>query len=151
MFPNFLHPRGYVGLIALLALLAIPFALQSPFVFHLGVLVCVFGALATAWNIVGGYAGQLSLGHGVFYGIGSYTATLLVIHYGISPWLGMFAGAALSVVAAVVIAYPTLRLRGPFFALATIALLEVCRLVTIHEESWTGGSAGLNVPLNIGL
>jgi branched-chain amino acid transport system permease protein len=151
MFPNLLHPRGYVGALALLMLLAVPFAIQSSFVFHLAVLVCIFGALATAWNIVGGFAGQLSLGHAVFYGIGSYTATLLVINFGISPWLGMFVGALGSVVAAVVIAYPTLRLRGPFFALATIAFLEVCRLLTIHEESWTGGSAGLNVPLNIGL
>lgn len=151
MFPNLLHPRGYVGALALLALLAVPFAAQSPFIFHLAVLVCVFGALATAWNIVGGFAGQLSLGHAVFYGIGSYTATLLVINFGITPWLGMFAGALVSVVAAVVIAYPTLRLRGPFFSLATIAFLEVCRLLTVHEESWTGGSAGLNVPLNIGL
>ncbi|SAK91686.1 branched-chain amino acid ABC transporter [Caballeronia hypogeia] len=151
MFPNLLHPRGYTGALALFALLAVPFALQSPFAFHLAVLVCIFGALATAWNIVGGFAGQLSLGHAVFYGIGSYAATLLVVHFGITPWLGMFAGAAISAAAAVVIAYPTLRLRGPFFALATIAFLEVCRLLTVHEESWTGGSAGLNVPLNIGL
>ncbi|PVX71418.1 ABC transporter permease subunit [Paraburkholderia unamae] len=151
MFPNLLHPRAYVGVLALLALLAVPFALQSPFAYHLAVQVCVFGALATAWNIVGGYAGQLSLGHAVFYGIGSYTATLLVIHFGITPWLGMFAGAAVSAVAAAVIAYPTLRLRGPFFSLATIACLEVCRLLTVHEEDWTGGSAGLNLPLNIGL
>ncbi|SAL34064.1 branched-chain amino acid ABC transporter [Caballeronia turbans] len=151
MFPNLLHPRGYMGALALLALLAVPFALQSPFAFHLAVLVCIFGALATAWNIVGGFAGQLSLGHAVFYGIGSYAATLLVIDFGITPWLGMFAGAAISAAAAIVIAYPTLRLRGPFFALATIAFLEVCRLLTVHEESWTGGSAGLNVPLNIGL
>ncbi|SAK96770.1 branched-chain amino acid ABC transporter [Caballeronia temeraria] len=151
MFPNLLHPRGYMGALALFALLAVPFALQSPFAFHLAVLVCVFGALATAWNIVGGFAGQLSLGHAVFYGIGSYAATLLVINFGITPWLGMFAGAVISAMAAIVIAYPTLRLRGPFFALATIAFLEVCRLLTVHEESWTGGSAGLNVPLNIGL
>lgn len=151
MFPNFLRPRGYVGALALLGLLAVPFAIQSPFVFHLAVLVCVFGALATAWNIVGGFAGQLSLGHAVFYGIGGYTASLLVINFGISPWLGMIAGAAISVVAALIIAYPTLRLRGPFFALATIACLEVCRLLTIHAKDWTGGSAGLNIPLNIGL
>ena len=151
MFPNLLHPRAYVGLGVLLLLLAIPFGLQSSFVFHLAVQVCVFGALATAWNVVGGYAGQLSLGHAVFYGIGSYAATLMVINYGIPPWIGMFVGVAVSVVAALIIAYPTLRLRGPFFALATIAFLEVCRLLTVHEESWTGGSAGLSVPLNIGL
>jgi branched-chain amino acid transport system permease protein len=103
-----------------------------------------------AWNIVGGYAGQLSLGHAVFYGIGGYTATLLTQNFGISPWFGMLAGAAISGAVAILISYPTLRLRGPFFALATIAILEVVRLLVIHEESWTGGSSGISLPLNIG-
>ena len=151
LFPRMTHPRAYVGAAALAALLAGPLLAQSPFVFHLAVQVCVFGALATAWNIVGGYAGQLSLGHAVFYAIGGYVASLLVIHFGLTPWLGMFGGAAVAVVAALVIAYPTLRLRGPFFALATIAFLEVCRLLVVHFEGATGGSAGLNLPLQIGL
>ena len=151
IFPRLTHPRAYIGAAALLALLAAPLAINSPFVYHLAVQVCIFGALATAWNIVGGYAGQLSLGHAVFYAIGSYTATMLVIHFGLSPWIGMFGGAIVAVIASLVIAYPTLRLRGPFFALATIAFLEVCRLLVVHFEGTTGGSAGLNVPLNIGL
>jgi len=151
IFPQLTHPRAYIGAAALLALLAAPLAINSPFVYHLAVQVCIFGALATAWNIVGGYAGQLSLGHAVFYAIGSYAATMLVIHFGLSPWIGMFGGAIVAVVASLVIAYPTLCLRGPFFALATIAFLEVCRLLVVHFEGLTGGSAGLNVPLNIGL
>lgn len=151
LFPRMTHPCAYVGAAALLTLLVAPLLINSPFVFHLAVQVCIFGALATAWNIVGGYAGQLSLGHAVFYAIGSYVTTMLVIHFGLSPWIGMFGGAAVAVVAALVIAYPTLRLRGPFFALATIAFLEVCKLLVIHFEGVTGGSAGLNVPLNIGL
>lgn len=151
VLPNFNNPRGYVSLLALLLLLAFPLAVQSPFVYHLAIQVCVFAGLAAAWNIVGGFAGQLSLGHAVFYGIGSYTAGLLVAKFGISPWIGMFVGAALSMVAATIIAYPTLRLRGPFFSLATIAFLEVARLLVIYMENWTGGSAGLNVPLQIGL
>ena len=151
IFPRLTHPRAYIGAAALLALLAAPLAINSPFVYHLAVQVCIFGALATAWNVVGGYAGQLSLGHAVFYAIGSYTATMLVIHFGLSPWIGMFGGAIVAVIASLVIAYPTLRLRGPFFALATIAFLEVCRLLVVHFEGTTGGSAGLNVPLNIGL
>lgn len=151
LFPKLTHPRTYIGAAALLSLLVAPLLINSPFVFHLAVQVCIFGALATAWNIVGGYAGQLSLGHAVFYAIGGYVATMLVIHFGLSPWIGMFGGAAVAVVASLVIAYPTLRLRGPFFALATIAFLEVCKLLVIHFEGFTGGSAGLNVPLNIGL
>ena len=151
VLPNFNNPRVYVSLLSLLILLALPLAVQSPFVYHLAIQVCVFAGLAAAWNIVGGFAGQLSLGHAVFYGIGSYTAGLLVAKFGISPWIGMFVGAALSMVAATIIAYPTLRLRGPFFSLATIAFLEVARLLVIYMGSWTGGSAGLNVPLQIGL
>lgn len=151
MFPDIRQPRVYVGLLCLALLLVIPLIIQSPFVYHLFVLICVYGALATAWNIVGGYAGQLSLGHAVFYGVGSYTATLLVINFGITPWLGMFVGAGISALVAVMIAYPTFRLRGPFFALATIAVLEVFKLLTVHQSDWTGGAAGLSVPLNIGL
>lgn len=151
MFPNFRNPRVYAGVLALLLLLVIPLVINSAFTYHLFVLICIYGALATAWNIVGGYAGQLSLGHSVFYGVGSYTATLLVINYGITPWLGMFAGAGISALVAVMIAYPTFRLRGPFFALATIAVLEVIKLLMVYWDSWTGGAAGLTVPLNIGL
>lgn len=150
MIPNFRHPRAYVGAAALSLLLLIPLAADSPFVYHLFVLICIFGGLATAWNIVGGYAGQLSLGHAVFYGIGSYTGALLIINYGISPWIGMIAGAAISAMVAAAISYPTFRLRGPFFALASIAVLEVFKLLTVHQGSWTGGAAGLSIPLNIG-
>lgn len=149
--PPLLHPRFYIGLLALLSILFVPFVAQSSFVYHLAIQVCVFAGLATAWNIVGGFAGQLSLGHAVFYGIGSYSAGLLVAQFGISPWIGMFAGAAVSSAVALMIAYPTLRLRGPFFSLATIAFLEVVRLLVVHQEAWTGGSAGLNVPLQVGL
>ena len=151
MIPNLLHPRGYVACLALAALLLLPIATQSPFVIHLAIQVCVFAALASAWNIVGGFAGQLSLGHAVYYGIGSYAAGLLVLHFGISPWLGMFAGVGVSALVALVIAYPTLRLHGPFFSLASIAFLEVARLLVNHEEAWTHGAGGLNVPLQIGL
>lgn len=151
MFPDIRQPRVYVSLIALSLLFLIPAFSGSSFIYHLFMLICIYGALSTAWNIVGGYAGQLSLGHAVFYGIGSYTAALLVVYYGITPWIGMIVGAAFSALAAVIIAYPTFRLRGPFFALATIAMLEVVKLLVVHQSSWTKGSAGVSIPLNIGL
>ncbi|HEV7258066.1 MAG TPA: branched-chain amino acid ABC transporter ATP-binding protein/permease [Bosea sp. (in: a-proteobacteria)] len=144
------HPRVYVALILLSLLLIIPAVSDSPFVVHVFVTICVFAGLSTAWNIVGGYAGQLSLGHMVFYGIGAYTTALLIQHLGLSPWIGMWAGAALSAVVAVCIGYPCFRLRGPFFSLATIAFLEVIRLLAIHFHGVTGGSAGLIVPLKLG-
>lgn len=114
---------------------------------HVFVTIFIFAGLASAWNIVGGYAGQLSLGHTLFYGIGGYVAVGLSIRYGLTPWLGALAGAALSAVVSVVLAWPTLRLRGPFYTLSTIAILQVARLLAIHEKDLTGGSAGLPVPM----
>ena len=150
MFPDFRSPKAYVSLILLIVMFIVPAVMGTPFWTNLFVLLFVFSSLSVAWNIVGGYAGQLSLGHAVFYGIGGYTATLLTQNFGISPWFGMLAGAVISAGVAILISYPTLRLRGPFFALATIAILEVVRLLVIHEESWTGGSSGISLPLNIG-
>lgn len=150
MFPDLRHPKVYLSLTLFLLMFLVPAVMGTPFWTNLFVLLFVFSSLAVAWNIVGGYAGQLSLGHAVFYGIGGYTATLLTQNFGITPWIGMLAGAVISGIVAIIIAYPTLRLRGPFFALATIAILEVVRLLVIHEESWTGGSSGISLPLNIG-
>lgn len=144
------QPRVYMSLLALSLLLVIPFSVGSPFVFHLFILVCSYAALASAWNIVGGFAGQLSLGHAVFYGVGAYVSTLLLVHYGLSPWIGMLIGAGASTILAVAISWPCFRLRGPFFALATIAVLEVIRLLAINQHDVTGGAAGLAVPLKLG-
>lgn len=143
-------PRVYLTLVGLSLLLIIPTLTDSPFVVHVFVTICVYAALSTAWNIVGGYAGQLSLGHTVFYGIGAYVTALLIQQFGLTPWLGMWAGAAVSALVGVAIGYPCFRLRGPFFSLATIAFLEVARLLAIHFKEATGGSAGLIVPLRIG-
>lgn len=144
------EPRVYVALVALSLLLIVPAINGSPFVVHIFVTICVFAALSTAWNIVGGYAGQLSLGHTMFYGLGAYTTAMLIQHFGLSPWIGMWGGAVVSIIVAMAIGYPCFRLRGPFFSLATIAFLEVIRLLFIHFHGVTGGSAGLIVPLKLG-
>ncbi|MDP4024653.1 branched-chain amino acid ABC transporter ATP-binding protein/permease [Methylobacterium sp. NEAU 140] len=135
--------------ILLVALVAVPVAVGNPFVYHVFITICVFAALSTAWNIVGGFAGQLSLGHGIFYGLGAYCGMLLV-GAGISPWLGMFAGAGLAVLVALAISYPCFRLHGPFFSLATIAFLEVFRVLALHFRDLTGGATGLMIPLKFG-
>jgi branched-chain amino acid transport system permease protein len=139
-----------MSLLALSLLLVVPALSGSAFIIHIFVTICVFAGLSTAWNIVGGYAGQLSLGHTIFYGIGAYTAALMIQHWGLSPWIGMWGGALVSAAVAIGIGYPSFRLRGPYFALATIAFLEVIRLLATHFHTITGGSAGLIVPLNLG-
>ncbi|RVU16449.1 ABC transporter permease subunit [Methylobacterium oryzihabitans] len=146
------RPRRETIALALLlaALLAVPVLLDNAFVYHVFVTICVFAALSTAWNIVGGFTGQLSLGHGIFYGIGAYAGVILA-SLGITPWLGMFVGAGVAVVVAVAISYPCFRLRGPFFSLATIAFLEVFRVLALHFRDLTGGATGLMIPLKIGV
>ena len=143
-------PRGPIVLVVLLAaLFATPVVIGDEFVYHIFITICVFAALSTAWNIVGGFAGQLSLGHAIFYGIGAYGGIILT-NAGITPWIGMFVGAAVAAVVAVIISYPCFRLRGPFFALATIALLEVFRVLALHFRDFTGGATGMMIPLNVG-
>lgn len=106
----------------------------------------LFAAMAQAWNIVGGLANQLSLGHAAFFGIGAYTSTILLVKFSITPWLGMLAGGALGAIAALVIAIPTMRLQGHYFSLATLAFGEVMRVIANVWTSLTGGPGGLSVP-----
>ena len=143
-----LRPMAALGAV-LAAMLVLPISIGNEFIYHIFITMCIFAALSTAWNIVGGYAGQLSLGHAIFYGIGAYVGVMLV-GMGISPWIGMFAGAVLAAFVAVVISYPCFRLHGPFFALATIAFLEVFRVLALHFRDLTGGATGMMIPLNIG-
>jgi branched-chain amino acid transport system permease protein len=108
----------------------------------------LFAAMAQAWNIIGGLANQTSLGHAAFFGIGAYTSTVLLMKFGISPWIGMFAAAGLGGVAAFAIAIPTMRLQGHYFALATLAFGEVLRVIANVWTSVTGGSSGISVPFS---
>ncbi len=128
VLPLFLDPLGYPIRVLTLALL--------------------FAALGQAWNIVGGLANQISLGHAAFFGLGAYTSTLLLINFGISPWIGMIAGAALAAVAALLLSFPTMRLRGHYFALATLAFAEVLRVIATSWSEVTGGPVGLSVPFS---
>ncbi len=133
------------------ALLAIVPALAATFItdkfyLHVLIMMCFYAAASLAWNIVGGFAGQLSLGHAAFFGIGAYTSSLLFVNNGISPWLGMLVGAALATVVAAIVGYPSFRLRGPFFTLVTIAFAEVARILAINAHDLTKGSIGLSVP-----
>ena len=110
----------------------------------------LMGGLAAAWNIIGGFGGQFSLGHGVFFGIGAYMTAGLVIRYGFSPWFTMLPIAVFAAGVAMLISWPTFRLRGPFFAIATLAFNEVAFVLANHFESLTGGPRGLMIPFKAG-
>ncbi|MDR7402969.1 MAG: branched-chain amino acid ABC transporter permease [Armatimonadota bacterium] len=123
-----------------------PFVFTGPFPQHLMIRIFLFAALAQAWNILGGYCGQISLGHAVFFGIGAYTSTILLIHQHLTPWLGMVVGVLLSLAASLIIGYPTFRLGGHYFAIATIAIGEIAKVIATNWEL-AGGAVGLYVPL----
>jgi len=85
--------RKWYLLAGLGVLLVVPVVLSNePFLMHIYIMLCLYGVLGQAWNIIGGYAGQVSLGHTVFFGVGAYTSTILLLKVGLSPWIGMVAG-----------------------------------------------------------
>jgi branched-chain amino acid transport system permease protein len=129
-----------------LMLVTYPFVLPSAAAVNVGVLVLLFATLGTAWNLLGGYAGQISFGHAAFFGTGAYTSTLLLRQIGLSPWLGMLAGAVLAAALAVAVGWPTFRLAGHYFAIATIVVGEIAHTLVRNADP-VGGARGLFLPI----
>ena len=138
--------RWVAGGLMLLALLAFPLVDTLPHHRHVMILIFLYAMLAQAWNILAGYCGQISLGHAIFFGLGAYTSTTLVKQAAISPWIGMIAGAAVAVAVSQVIGFPVFRLRGHYFAIATIAVGEIVQTLFINWD-WIGGARGVFVPI----
>jgi branched-chain amino acid transport system permease protein len=117
--------------LALMALAGAPlvFLAKDPYWLNIIAFTYLMGGLAASWNIIGGFGGQFSLGHGVFFGIGAYVTAIATSRYGLSPWLVMVPAAVLAALVAMLISWPTFRLRGPFFAIATMAFNEVCTVL----------------------
>jgi branched-chain amino acid transport system permease protein len=130
----------------LLAVVLFPVVFTGPFPRHVMIMIFLYGALATAWNVLAGYCGQISLGHAVYFGIGAYTSTLLVREIALTPWLGMLAGAALAVLVSQVVGYPCFRLRGHYFAIATIGVGEIVQTSVLNWDL-VGAARGLFVPI----
>jgi branched-chain amino acid transport system permease protein len=146
-----LSRRALFWLLALLAALALPHVIANDYYLDMIILILMWAALAEAYNISGGYGGQFSLGHSAFLGIGAYTSTILFWKLGISPWLGMIPGALFAAVVALLLGGVTLRLRGPFLGLASLAFTEVAHIVAVNWRSMTRGSEGIGVPYKPGL
>ena len=120
-------------------------AADSPVYGRLGALVLLGAISASAWNIVGGYAGQVSVGHAVFFGIGAYASVTGFVHLDLPPIAGAPIGMLVSVLVAAVIGVPTLRLSGHYFSMATIAVGELVRVLASTSD-FLGGAQGLGGP-----
>jgi branched-chain amino acid transport system permease protein len=131
------------GAVAVLLLLP---AVLSSYAITVFIFIFFYAYLAQAWNILGGYAGQLSAGHAAFVGVGAYASALLAAHAGLTPWIGMFVGGALAALLGTVIGYLGFRfgLRGFYFVLLTVAFAEICRIVALNTEA-VGGALGFYI------
>jgi branched-chain amino acid transport system permease protein len=131
---------------ALAVALLLPVFVTSPSHLNLAILVLLAAQLGVAWNLLGGYAGQVSLGHAAFYGLGAYTSTMLLLNAGLNPWLGMLAGGLLAALASVAFGWSCFRLKGHYFAMATIAVAELVQIVFTNWEA-AGSAVGLTLPM----
>lgn len=133
-------------LILLAGLVGAPLVVDNNYFQHVAVMIFLFATLGIAWNFIGGYGAQLSLGHSAFLAIGAYASVILLRTYNVTPLVGALVGAALAAVAAVIIGYPCFRLRGPYFTLSTIAFAEILRILLNHFTDFTGGAEGIPIP-----
>ena len=145
--------RAFTKYVLGMGALLLPLALLVDDAHWLNIIAFTYlmGGLAAAWNIIGGFGGQFSLGHGVFFGIGAYAAAKLYVAYDLSPWLTVLPIAVFAGLVAMLISWPTFRLRGPFFAIATLAFNEVAFVIAHNFESVTGGPRGIMIPFKAGL
>ncbi len=140
--------RGLLLLAALLALLAVFPVFAGGYLLTVGFLILYFAFVGQAWNVMMGFAGQLSLGHSLYVGLGAYAAAALYVHFGLSPWIGLGASVALCALAGAAIGFLAFRfgVAGVYFAILTIAFAEFARIGFDHF-AWVRGSSGLFLPV----
>jgi branched-chain amino acid transport system permease protein len=152
-----------IAVAALALLAAIPFLNVSKYWQTLGFITFLFAGMSVAWNILGGYGGQVSFGHATFLGLGAFTTAAISIRTGVSPLLTIPVAGVVAALYGLLWGYPTLRLRGPYFSIATIGISEATRLLMINlddllhgvpilnelvkDRPLTGGASGLNLKI----
>ncbi len=140
--------RANLGLaVAVVAAVAcLPLFVKDVYVQNVLVLTLMYAALSQSWNILSGYCGQISLGHALYFGLGAYATELLFTKFGVLPWFGMAAGAAIAAAIAAAVGYPCFRLKGPYFVIATIVIAEAGYLLMLNWD-YAGAAMGIEVPV----
>ena len=147
LWPKPSKPALALGGVVALFLLLYPFLVAAPFLHHIMILVLLYALMAQSWNVVAGLSGQISLGHAIFFGIGAYASGVLYTKFGVSPWIGLSVGMVLSALVAAAIGIPTLRLKGHYFAIATLLIGSGVQLAFQRWE-WIGAASGLYLPID---
>lgn len=135
----------FVAGVVLILLALLPLATHDVYFQNLIILTILFAGLAQAWNILGGYCGQISLGHALYFGIGGYVSTLLFVRAGVPPTFGMVAGGVVGAFAALLVGWPCFRLSGHYYAIATVVVGEIGYLLFLNWD-FVGGASGVYVP-----
>ncbi len=130
-------------LIGLLVAIVLPLFIRVPFALHVMTLICIWAIMGMGWNFIGGYAGQISNGHALFYGIGAYACAMGMKNHSMSPWISMWIGVLISVGVAFILGTPLFRLRGHYFAVATMAIVECGRIIFLNWN-YVGGATGVD-------
>ena len=139
------NKKWFLGLIAcLIVAILFPQIVRVRFVWNLLSLIMVWAVVGLGWTVIGGYCGQVSNGHSLFYGIGAYTVAITCQYWKISPWISIWLGAVISMVVAFVFGKPLLRLKGHVFAISTMALAECARIIFVNWK-WVGGATGVYI------
>ena len=139
---------------AIILLFLLPKFVTSTYALHIMILIFISVIMGSAWNILGGYTGQYSVGHAAYFGVGAYTTMILLQYRHIAPWYGVWAGVAVAVATGLVIGSICFRLRGPYFVLASIAVAEIFRVSALNLPGLTNGAEGILItevpPFKIG-
>jgi branched-chain amino acid transport system permease protein len=146
---NGLDRRSRFGAAALVVafLAAVPFLTNDEFVLNTLIFIFLFGTMGHGWNILGGYAGQVSLGHAVMFAAGAYTTAILFVYYGITPIVGIPVGGLVAAVVGLLLGAATFRLRYHYFAMATLAAALIVRIFFFRWD-WVGGATGIEYPFD---
>jgi branched-chain amino acid transport system permease protein len=140
----FVLPSRTLVLIWVVALLALPFVYGDPYVMRILTMTCIFAVFAASWDLLAGYTGQVNFGHALFFGAGAYTSALLSLKLGLSPWLTVFAGAAVALLFGFLVGYLCLRLRGSYLSLATLAFPLIALGLLFAFPDFSGGELGVS-------
>lgn len=142
--------KKIVMIVLLVFVVAFPFLANNEYYVQFGINMLMYAFFATAWNIIGGYGGQMAMGNGVYIGIGAYVSTVLYVYENVSPWIGMIIGGLVAAMLAFLLGLATFRLSGSYFSLSTVAMLHVMRMLLYSNSVILGydtkGAVGLFIP-----
>ena len=127
-------------------LIVLPLLANHSYFMHIMIMTFIYAIMAEAWNILGGYTGQISLGNAMFFGVGAYTSTVLLIYFKVNPWIGMLLGGIFAIILAILIGFPVFRLKGHYFVIATLAAGEIIMVIFLDWD-YVKGARGLELPL----